>query len=199
LACDLLLATFSKEIARKTRVHTRGLSPGNSLVKHARKLGDSPRVYGQRWFRWHSSTAPTRREETLAVLFSIPRELVGVNFDRAFEATINDFAWKQRYSRFGRGRRSVCVMDHRRGFWYKQLVQEMLSNNTATIAPGASLDKAPVIYPREVRLLALNSGTVPKYLRTMRQRRRLTVFRLFVPLATVAAGSDRLGTIDLPI
>lgn len=26
-------------------------------------------------------------------------ELVGVNFDRAFEATINDFAWNQRYSR----------------------------------------------------------------------------------------------------
>jgi len=82
-------------------------------------------------------------------------------------------------------------------FGIKQLVQEMLSNNTATIAPGASLDKAPVIYPREVRLLALNSGTVPKYIRTMRQRRSLTVFRLFVPLATVAAGSDRLGTIDL--
>ena len=87
----------------------------------------------------------------------------------------------------------------------------MLSNNTATIAPVASLDKAPVIYPREVRLLALktrglsptnthtNSGTVPKYLRTTRQRRSLTVFWLFVPLATVAAGSDRLGTIDLPI
>ncbi len=26
-------------------------------------------------------------------------ELVGVNFDRTFEATINDFAWDQRYSR----------------------------------------------------------------------------------------------------
>jgi S1-C subfamily serine protease len=26
-------------------------------------------------------------------------QLVGVNFDRAFEATINDFAWNQRYSR----------------------------------------------------------------------------------------------------
>ena len=26
-------------------------------------------------------------------------ELVGVNFDRAFEATINDFAWNQSYSR----------------------------------------------------------------------------------------------------
>ena len=26
-------------------------------------------------------------------------ELVGVNFDRAFEATINDFAWNESYSR----------------------------------------------------------------------------------------------------
>ena len=26
-------------------------------------------------------------------------QLVGVNFDRAFEATINDFAWNQSYSR----------------------------------------------------------------------------------------------------
>ena len=26
-------------------------------------------------------------------------ELVGVNFDRAFEATINDFAWNTNYSR----------------------------------------------------------------------------------------------------
>jgi hypothetical protein len=27
LVCDLPLATFSKEIARKTRMHTQGLSP----------------------------------------------------------------------------------------------------------------------------------------------------------------------------
>ncbi|NUN68568.1 MAG: S46 family peptidase, partial [Bacteroidetes bacterium] len=26
-------------------------------------------------------------------------ELIGVNFDRAFEATINDYAWDQSYSR----------------------------------------------------------------------------------------------------
>ncbi len=26
-------------------------------------------------------------------------ELVGVNFDRAFEATINDYAWSESYSR----------------------------------------------------------------------------------------------------
>jgi S1-C subfamily serine protease len=26
-------------------------------------------------------------------------ELVGVNFDRAYEATINDFAWSESYSR----------------------------------------------------------------------------------------------------
>ena len=26
-------------------------------------------------------------------------ELVGVNFDRAFEATVNDFAWSEEYSR----------------------------------------------------------------------------------------------------
>jgi hypothetical protein len=26
-------------------------------------------------------------------------ELVGVNFDRAFEATVNDFAWSESYSR----------------------------------------------------------------------------------------------------
>jgi len=26
-------------------------------------------------------------------------ELVGLNFDRAFEATINDFAWNESYSR----------------------------------------------------------------------------------------------------
>jgi hypothetical protein len=30
LVCDLPLATFSKEIARKTRMHTRGLSPTNT-------------------------------------------------------------------------------------------------------------------------------------------------------------------------
>jgi hypothetical protein len=30
LVCDLLLATFSKEIARKTRIHTWGLSPTNT-------------------------------------------------------------------------------------------------------------------------------------------------------------------------
>jgi S1-C subfamily serine protease len=54
-------------------------------------------------------------------------ELVGVNFDRAFEATINDFAWNQRYSR------SIGV-DIRYVLWItgqvygaKELVQEMLS------------------------------------------------------------------------
>jgi hypothetical protein len=54
-------------------------------------------------------------------------ELVGVNFDRAFEATINDFAWNQRYSR------SIGV-DVRYVLWItgevfgaKHLVQEMLS------------------------------------------------------------------------
>ncbi|MCK4828987.1 S46 family peptidase, partial [bacterium] len=26
-------------------------------------------------------------------------ELVGINFDRAFEATINDYAWNENYSR----------------------------------------------------------------------------------------------------
>lgn len=55
-------------------------------------------------------------------------ELVGVNFDRAFEATINDFAWNQRYSR------SIGV-DIRYVLWItgqvygaKPLVQEMLSS-----------------------------------------------------------------------
>jgi len=54
-------------------------------------------------------------------------ELVGVNFDRAFEATINDFAWNQRYSR------SIGV-DVRYVLWItgevfgaKHLDQEMLS------------------------------------------------------------------------
>jgi hypothetical protein len=53
-------------------------------------------------------------------------ELVGVNFDRAFEATINDFAWNQRYSR------SIGV-DIRYVLWItgevfgaKHLVQEMM-------------------------------------------------------------------------
>ena len=32
-------------------------------------------------------------------IFNARGELVGVNFDRAFEATINDFAWNQSYSR----------------------------------------------------------------------------------------------------
>ena len=50
-----------------------------------------------------------------------------MNFDRAFEATINDFAWNQRYSR------SIGV-DVRYVLWItgevfgaKQLVKEMLS------------------------------------------------------------------------
>lgn len=53
-------------------------------------------------------------------------ELVGVNFDRAFEATINDFAWNQRYSR------SIGV-DIRYVLWItgdvfgaKHIVEEML-------------------------------------------------------------------------
>jgi hypothetical protein len=52
-------------------------------------------------------------------------QLVGVNFDRAFEATINDFAWNQRYSR------SIGV-DIRYVLWItgevfgaKHIVQEM--------------------------------------------------------------------------
>lgn len=54
-------------------------------------------------------------------------ELVGVNFDRTFEATINDFAWNQRYSR------SIGV-DIRYVLWItgevfgaKHLTSEMLS------------------------------------------------------------------------
>jgi len=51
LTCDLLLAAFSKQIHCETRIHTQGLSPGflqglspeNSLVKHAYTLGDCPR------------------------------------------------------------------------------------------------------------------------------------------------------------
>jgi len=31
--------------------------------------------------------------------FNSKSELVGVNFDRTFEATINDFAWNESYSR----------------------------------------------------------------------------------------------------
>ena len=46
LTCDLLLAAFSKQIHSKTRIHTRGLSPENSLVEHAYALGDCPRDYG---------------------------------------------------------------------------------------------------------------------------------------------------------
>ncbi len=54
LTCDLLLAAFSKQIHSKTRIHTRGQSPGflqglspeNSLVEHAYALGDCPRDYG---------------------------------------------------------------------------------------------------------------------------------------------------------
>ena len=56
-------------------------------------------------------------------------ELVGVNFDRAFEATINDFAWNQRYSR------SIGV-DIRYVLWItgevfgaKHIVQEMLASD----------------------------------------------------------------------
>ncbi|MFN9345808.1 MAG: S46 family peptidase [Planctomycetota bacterium] len=55
-------------------------------------------------------------------------ELVGVNFDRAFEATINDFAWNQRYSR------SIGV-DIRYVLWItgevfgaKHIVEEMTKN-----------------------------------------------------------------------
>ena len=32
-------------------------------------------------------------------VFNSIGELVGVNFDRTFEATINDFAWNESYSR----------------------------------------------------------------------------------------------------
>ena len=32
-------------------------------------------------------------------VFNAQGELVGVNFDRCFEATINDFAWNTNYSR----------------------------------------------------------------------------------------------------
>ena len=32
-------------------------------------------------------------------IFNAKGELVGVNFDRAFEATINDYAWSESYSR----------------------------------------------------------------------------------------------------
>lgn len=56
-------------------------------------------------------------------------ELVGVNFDRAFEATINDFAWDHRYSR------SIGV-DIRYVLWItgevfgaQHLIQEMLTRD----------------------------------------------------------------------
>jgi hypothetical protein len=55
------------------------------------------------------------------------------------------------------------------------LVQEMLSNNTATIAPGASLDKAPVIYPREVRLISESDDvTLRRYLAFLVRGRSLS-------------------------
>ncbi len=44
-------------------------------------------------------------------------ELIGVNFDRAFEATINDYAWNQRYSR------SIAV-DIRYVLWNVEKVAE---------------------------------------------------------------------------
>jgi S1-C subfamily serine protease len=44
-------------------------------------------------------------------------ELVGVNFDRAFEATINDYAWSDSYSR------SIAV-DIRYVLWVTEKVGE---------------------------------------------------------------------------
>ena len=40
----------------------------------------------------------TRNDSGSAVM-NARGELVGVNFDRAFEATVNDYAWSDRYSR----------------------------------------------------------------------------------------------------
>ena len=131
-------AYIPRDCPRVTRVHTQGLSP--SLLAKTVPVA------------FLFSTDTTGGNSGSLVLNS-KGELVGVNFDRAFKATTNDFAWNQRYSR------SIGV-DVRYVLWItgevfgtEHLVQEMLSNNTATIAPGASLDKAPVIYPREVRLL----------------------------------------------
>ena len=50
LTCDLLLAAFSKQIHSKTRIHTRGQSPGflqasKSIAKHAYIPGDSPPAF----------------------------------------------------------------------------------------------------------------------------------------------------------
>jgi hypothetical protein len=39
-------------------------------------------------------------------------ELAGVNFDRTYEATINDYAWSEEYSRSNRGRYPVCPVGH---------------------------------------------------------------------------------------
>jgi hypothetical protein len=71
LVCDLPLAASSKQIDRKTRVETRGLSPDSSLTKRTYKLGDSPRVSTgvktgsqrrsvDRWLIQCSLRAPTR-------------------------------------------------------------------------------------------------------------------------------------------
>ena len=61
-----------------------------------------------------------------SAVFNARGELVGVNFDRAFEATINDFAWSESYSR------SIAV-DIRYVLWITQkygganyLLKEML-------------------------------------------------------------------------
>ena len=46
------------------------------------------------------STTWTPPAATPARRFSTPRgELIGLNFDRVYEATINDFAWDESYSR----------------------------------------------------------------------------------------------------
>ena len=63
-------------------------------------------------------------------VFNSSGELVGVNFDRCFEATINDFAWNTNYSR------SIGV-DIRYVLWItgtvfgaKHIVSEMTENSS---------------------------------------------------------------------
>ena len=106
----------------------RGYSPEDAVYKSpittlggvvAKTTGEEPFVTPQRILDLHAAKEfgrfvhPKLNDIPVAILYDTDTtggnsgspilnskgELVGVNFDRAFEATINDFAWNQSYSR----------------------------------------------------------------------------------------------------
>ncbi len=113
---------------RLTFGHIRGYSPEDAILKTpittlagvvAKTTGVDPFITPQRIIDLHAEkdfgrfAHPVLNDIPVAVLYDTDTtggnsgspilnakgQLVGVNFDRAFEATINDFAWNRSYSR----------------------------------------------------------------------------------------------------